>query len=255
MILTSPQQYRSFSLPGLAVKSTKFTQNCIKVWAGIAWRLALCPASLQFHHFIYKLWQWIIFFRKLKIVSYWHFPLNLFFCKLSCHFCRIAVSHHFSCRLLYNLTILTVGPISWLFFGPKLSLTSGPNWPCRCLDCIGIQSVQFWHCWGFQITRASEQPPERSFVSACEIAQFTLLFRVLCPVCIYALCVWNRTVCVFVLCESVWVCTFVPFIRLICWPTTSQCCSFSGWTASQWVGDPNLKHKELKTFTQKGAHW
>ena len=28
------------------------------------------------------------------------------------HFCRIAVSDHFSCRLLYNLTILTVGPIS-----------------------------------------------------------------------------------------------------------------------------------------------
>ena len=122
------------------------------------------------------------------------------------HFCKIAVSDHFYCRLLYNLTILTVGPISWLF-GPKLSLTSGLNWPCRCLDCIRIQSVQFWHCWGFQITRASEQPPERSFVCACEIAQFTLLFRVLCP-CASMLCVCEIAQFSSLFCVSL--CEFAP---------------------------------------------
>ena len=113
----------------------------------------------------------------------------------------------------------------------------------------------FWHCWGFEITRASEQPPERSFVCACEIAQFTLLFRVLCP-CESMLCVCVKShslrLCSVWACVSLHLCSLHQAHLLA---HNNPALLFSGWTALQWVGDPNLKHKELKTCTQKGTHW
>ena len=71
---SSPQQYRSFSLPGMAVQGRQFTQKRIKVWAGMAWMLALCPTTLQFHHFICKLWQWTIFSANWKLFHSDIFP-------------------------------------------------------------------------------------------------------------------------------------------------------------------------------------
>ena len=75
-----------------------------------------------------------------------------------------------------------------------------------------------------------------------------------------SVCVWNRTVCVFVLCEpvplSVWACVSLHLCSLHqahLLAHNKPALLFSGWTALQWVGDPNLKHRELKTFTQKGT--
>ena len=127
------------------------------------------------------------------------------------------------------------------------------NWPCRCLDCIGIQSVHFDTVGDSRLPEHPSSLP--SALLSVRVKSLSLRFcSVSCVPCASMLCVCVKSHSLR-LC-SVWVCVSLHLCSLHqahLLAHNKPALLFSGWTALQWVGDPNLKHKELKTFTQKGT--